>query len=354
MRNVGGGLHYVTTGRVVYYLLSLLRVSDEHDFLRAPVLLHTFAAFEDELLEQCAEPLIKGIGECMRASPAVRQEMATSPDFWDLLHKLHALPVVSAKVFEVLDEMVTQQNPPQQHSITVDNYEKAIALLDDFATAGSVGAADERRRDAAVREKGKGAKMPKSKHKAEVERGAKALTLVQSMTHRVPSFITQSQLEPTEAWTAYWSPIFRSITKQCLNPCRQIRSGAFSALRQALLSDSLLTPDLGQEGRDKEWKAVFDEILFPLVGQLLKPEVFGSDKLGMGETRVQAAQLLCKVFLFYVGGLREWDGFVKLWGNILQVMDRLVNSGQGDTLVSFFLFPGRKWVDDGGLVLMIV
>ena len=332
MRSVES-LHFVTTSRVVYYLLQLLRVSDEHDFLRAPVLLHTFAAFDEELLNQCAEPLVRGIAECMTASPAVRSEMATSPDFWDLLHKMHALPAVSANVFSILEEMMRSPSSSSQSTITPDNYEKAISLLDDFATAASVGAADERRRDLALREKGKGAKLPKGKHKEEVARGTKALSLVQSMTARVPSFIQASQLEPSEAWTAYWSPIFRSVTKQCLNPCREMRTQAFSTLRSALLSDNLLTPDLSAEGRDKEWKAVFDEILFPLIGQLLKPEVYGVDKVGMGETRVQAAQLLCKVFLFYLGGLREWEGLVRLWGRILGVMDRLMNSGQGDTLV---------------------
>jgi brefeldin A-resistance guanine nucleotide exchange factor 1 len=335
LRNVSS-LHYVTASRVVFYLLQLLRVSDEHDFLRAPVLLHAFAAFDDELLEHCAEPLIKGIASCMQASPALRSEMSTSPDFWDILHKLHAIPAVSAQVFRVLEEM----NNPAQNTITADNYEKTIALLDDFATAASAGAADEQRRDQALRAKGKGAKLPKPKHRDEVARGNAALGLVHGMASRVPAFIQQSHLETMEAWTAYWSPIFRSLTKQCLNPCREIRTQAFSALRQALLNKNLLTPDVDDAERDKEWKAIFDEILFPLINQLLKPEVFASDPVGMGETRVQAAQLLCRIFLHYLGPLGEWDGLVKLWGRILGVMDRLMNSGQGDTLVRnlrFFL-----------------
>ena len=94
----------------------------------------------------------------------------------------------------------------------------------------------------------------------------------------------------------------------------------------------MLTPEL--QDRDKEWKAIFDEILFPLITQLLKPEVFGSDPVGMGETRVQAAQLLCRIFLHYLVVLSEWEGMVELWSRILGVMDRLTNSGQGDTLVS--------------------
>ena len=56
--------------------------------------------------------------------------------------------------------------------------------------------------------------------------------------------------------------------------------------------------------------------------------------MGMGETRVQAATLLCKIFLHYLVLLSEWDGMLDLWLKILDVMDRFMNSGQGDSLVS--------------------
>ena len=56
--------------------------------------------------------------------------------------------------------------------------------------------------------------------------------------------------------------------------------------------------------------------------------------MGMGETRVQAATLLCKIFLHYLVLLSEWDGMLDLWLKILDIMDRLMNSGQGESLVS--------------------
>ena len=52
----------------------------------------------------------------------------------------------------------------------------------------------------------------------------------------------------------------------------------------------------------------------------------------MSDTRVQVANLLCKIFLHYLVLLSEWDGMLELWMRILDVMDRLMNSGQGDTL----------------------
>jgi golgi-specific brefeldin A-resistance guanine nucleotide exchange factor 1 len=107
-----------------------------------------------------------------------------------------------------------------------------------------------------------------------------------------------------------------------------VRQLAFSALQRTLLDPDLICSD------PKEWTAIFDKVLFPLILRLLKPEVFSSDRDGMSEMRVQAASLLCKVFLQYLVLLSEWDGMLDLWLKIIDIMDRLMNSGQGDSLVS--------------------
>lgn len=132
------------------------------------------------------------------------------------------------------------------------------------------------------------------------------------------------------AWTAYWSPILKTLAHQCLNPCRTLRQQAFASLQRTLLSADLASPD------HKEWTAIFSEVLIPLITQLLKPEVYQSDPLGMSETRVRAATLLSKVFLHYLvllDGLCEKGEkglFEELWITIVGIMDRLGNSGQGD------------------------
>lgn len=51
--------------------------------------------------------------------------------------------------------------------------------------------------------------------------------------------------------------------------------------------------------------------------------------------RVQASSLLCKVFLQYMVLLSEGEGMLDLWIKIVDIMDRLMNSGQGDSLVSY-------------------
>jgi golgi-specific brefeldin A-resistance guanine nucleotide exchange factor 1 len=187
-----------------------------------------------------------------------------------------------------------------------------------------------------------------SSDNAVVSRGVKAVNLISTMTARIPHLMKQSHLESREgkwlslvtlhktdrsvAWSAYWLPIFQALTTQCTNPCREVRQLAFSSLQRSLLSPELTCSD------HEEWTAIFGEVLFPLILRLLKPEVYSSDRDGMSETRVQAASLLCKTFLQYLVLLSKWDGMLDLWLKIIDIMDRLMNSGQGDSLVSHFPF----------------
>lgn len=316
-------IHHVVISRVVYYLLRLLQASQDHDFLRAHVVLHALSSFEPDLLQRCAGPLLKGIATCIEGPPGLRSAVSNSPDFWTILQALHVLPTAAPQVFHILEDLALSPHA----GITANNYEQFMSLANAFATEGSVGAAEEQKRDRESR-KGKQGKAAKPKHLEEVERGKKAMALVYDMTLRVPAFIQQSHFEATDAWNAFWSPIFRVLTNQCLNPCREIRHQAFNSLQRSLLSKDLASPD------HTEWTKIFDEVLFPLIQRLLKPEVWQRDPVGMSETRVQAATLLCKVFLSYLVLLSEWDGMLELWCRILGICDRLMNSGQGDNLVS--------------------
>ena len=132
-------------------------------------------------------------------------------------------------------------------------------------------------------------------------------------------------------------PILESLTRQSINPCREVRTSALSHLQRLLLLPDLLPP---QSPQTAYWpEIIFDKSLLHLVNELLRPEVFASDKRGMGETRVQAQGLLCKIFLHYLNRLVEEDGgatgqaVLTVWSGILDVLIRLVGSGQRDVVV---------------------
>jgi brefeldin A-resistance guanine nucleotide exchange factor 1 len=324
MRNAAS-YHTIMVSRTMFYLLHLLHASYEKSFLRVPVLLHTISSFKKDLFERSAPLVLQGLNQCIKEPGPLRNEIMTSPDFWVILRKLTANSKAAPTVFEIL-EGVAIGSPP---TIMADNYESAVKLLNDFASAGRVGATTEQTQDSRAR-KGQ-QKPPPKKEKPQVDaavaRGVKAITMIYSLTTRIPVLMKQSHLESKDAWAAYWSPIFEALTTQCTNPCREIRTQAFSSLQRTLLSPELTS------GEHEEWTAIFSEVLFPLILKLLKPEVYSSDPVGMSETRVQAATLLCKIFLHYLVLLSKWDGMLDLWLKILDIMDRLMNSGQGDSLV---------------------
>ncbi|MCJ1385348.1 GDP/GTP exchange factor for ARF [Xylographa soralifera] len=313
--------HSLIVSRAVFYLLSLLSASHDQPFIRAPVILHTISSLDQSMSEKAALPILKGLTSCMRGPRPLRNEMANTPDFWSTIRGLHTIPAAASTVFEILMDIMSDK----PSIISGDNYEFAIQALNDFATAGSAGAVGEQKRDRYMR-RSKTVKSIEPRDSELISHAIQAVTMIWQLSSRVPALIEQSHLERKEAWTAYWSPIFRALSTQCVNPCREIRHQAFSGLQRALLSPELASAD------HQEWTAIFGEVLFPLILQLLRPEVYHSDPLGMSETRVQAATLLCKIFLHYLVLLSEWNGMLELWLRILDIMDRLMNSGQGDSL----------------------
>uniref|UniRef100_A0A0D2Y4Z1 SEC7 domain-containing protein n=1 Tax=Fusarium oxysporum (strain Fo5176) TaxID=660025 RepID=A0A0D2Y4Z1_FUSOF len=282
--------HAITVSRASFYALKLLNIS-------------------------------YGLSLCIEESGPLKREMMTSPDFWAILRALAQRPESAALVFEIL-EKGTAGTPP---AIMADNYEAAISLLNDFASAATPRQPNMQTRSPRPQRPAP-SKQDKKGNAEAVSRGSKAVNMLYNLTDRIPHLMQQSQLESSEAWSAYWLPIFQALTTQCANPCRDVRQLAFSALQRSLLSPELTCSD------PKEWTAIFGKVLFPLIIQLLKPEVFLSDRDGMSEMRVQSASLLCKVFLQYMVLLSEWDGMLDLWIKIIEIMDRLMNSGQGDSL----------------------
>jgi brefeldin A-resistance guanine nucleotide exchange factor 1 len=135
------------------------------------------------------------------------------------------------------------------------------------------------------------------------------------------------------------SPILESLTRQSINPCREVRTAALLLLQRLLLGD-LLPP---QSPQTAYWPdVIFDKSLLHLINDLLRPEVFASDKRGMGETRVIAQGMLCKIFLHCLTRLVDDDALLdghmvtSVWGQILDILIRLVGSGQRDVLVTTF------------------
>lgn len=171
-------LHPLTVSRIVSYLFNLLRLShvctcqridrilfvkltnsqDQH-FLRVPVVLHAISGYDQDVLETVAVPTVKGLSRCISHTGRLRNEITISPDFWSILQRLHQHEEAAPLVFELLESIVHSM----PDIITADNYESAVALANDFVSAGHVGSVDERQRDAHAR-RNKGVKQPKPRY----------------------------------------------------------------------------------------------------------------------------------------------------------------------------------------------
>lgn len=338
-------LHPLAASRVVHYLLELLRYSyvslgllgvltatdkekQNHDFMRAPVVLHAISSFDDTVLDRTASTITQGLASCIATPGPLANEITTSPDFWSILQRLHQHKQEAETVFAILTTLATSS----PSTVTADNFESAISLANDFAAAGSIGSIQEKRKDFAAK-RGHQAKPAREEDVAVVQRANKAISLIYQLSDRVPGLISQSHLERNEAWAAYWSPIFRALCTQCVNLCREVRHRALSALQRTLLSGYVADKE-----QHTEWIAIFDEVLFPMTLRLLKPEVYQIDPVGMNDSRAHAASLLCKIFLRYLDRLVEVGRMKDVWMKVLELLDRLMNAGtEGDALAEAVL-----------------
>jgi brefeldin A-resistance guanine nucleotide exchange factor 1 len=109
--------------------------------------LHTISSFKKDLFDKSAPLVLQGLTQCIKEPGPLRNEIMTSPDFWVILRNLTANPQAAPTVFEIL-EGVAVGSPP---TVMADNYEPAVRLLNDFASAGSVGSTIEQKLDRRAR-----------------------------------------------------------------------------------------------------------------------------------------------------------------------------------------------------------
>lgn len=85
------------------------------------------------MLERHALPIVKGLSKCIDTAVPLRNELTSSPDLWSIMQRLHRHENGAPMVFELLRALVEVY--PQ--AITADNYESAVTLAADFASAGA-------------------------------------------------------------------------------------------------------------------------------------------------------------------------------------------------------------------------
>ena len=122
-----------------------------------------------------------------------------------------------------------------------------------------------------------------------------------------------------------------SLGRQSTSASREVRHTAISQLQRLLLGPHIVFDDQDHDQIDE----IFNRMIFPLMDELLKPQVFLRDARGMPETRLRASALLCKAFMhFEVRENRLQVDIRLLWVQILDLLDRLMNIDKKEQLVS--------------------
>lgn len=107
------------------------------------MVLHTISSFDQSILDKTATTILKGLDKCCEQPSPLRNEITNTPDFWSILKSLKGHSEVASDVFQLIAKAVTSR----PSSVTADNYEDTVSLLNSFAAAGSVGAVIEQKRD---------------------------------------------------------------------------------------------------------------------------------------------------------------------------------------------------------------
>lgn len=78
---------------------------------------------------------------------------------------------------------------------------------------------------------------------------------------------------------------------------------------------------------------LFNRVVFPLLDELLKPQVLMRDPMSIPETRLRACALLCKAFMHFEAREGQRADIRVLWIQVLDLLDRLMNIDRRDQLV---------------------
>uniref|UniRef100_A0ABD2VR02 SEC7 domain-containing protein n=1 Tax=Trichogramma kaykai TaxID=54128 RepID=A0ABD2VR02_9HYME len=135
----------------------------------------------------------------------------------------------------------------------------------------------------------------------------------------------KKQISTSSLWSQAWRPLLQGIARLCCDSRRPVRAAAITSLQSTLLAH-----DFSQLSA-VEWSQCLEQVLFPLLAQLLGP-VAPSDPLGLEETRVRAAMLLSKVFLHHLNPLLTLPGFLPLWLTVLDLLRSYMHADNSENL----------------------
>ncbi|GAA6005362.1 hypothetical protein JCM11491_002672 [Sporobolomyces phaffii] len=299
--------------RVVASLLRLLTEVIKVDELRDSTFLALDAlrSLSPPVLATVAEPLMAGLAKLFTENTSRIQ----SPTEWNLVFALFSVTSQQEAAAKISMELLKQLAAGQLGAgLQAENFASFLQVLGSFASAAPSTSKQQPER---------------ANEDVALQRGLQIVDILRDVQASVPRLIASSPLSPARAWESAWIPLLSAYSQLCLAPARELRQSAIGSLQRTLLAPEILQND------DVDLTVIFSRIFFPLLEELLKPTIFRRDPEGMGETRLRASALLCKIFLQYLAQLQERKGMknmTELWLKILGYQDRFMHSGRRDQM----------------------
>lgn len=308
--------------RAVVCLLRLCHILAQKPSLRDQV----YVSFD--LLANLPPTIANSVGEQVVAGVILivrnNRDIISSQTEWNLvfamLRSTMSHPEAARMSFDLISNLVTD-GPDML--VSLDNFSGLVSLLDNFAMAASALTESHQHRNRQV-------EPLTSSNSLLVDRGKKAIELLSILHKWMVALQQSSELQQTYIWKQLTLPLLTSLGRQSVNAARELRHAAMGQLQRILLGPSLVSLNAAEQSQVED---IFNRVIFPLLDDLLRPQVYQRDPQGMAETRLRGSALLCKVFMHLE--LRETviqADFRLLWIQILDLLDRLMNVDKGDQL----------------------
>lgn len=305
--------------RAVVALLRLCLILAQKKTLRDQVYvsLDLIAGLPPIVANSVAEQIVAGVTLILQ-----NRDIVSSQTEWNLvfaaLRSTTSHPEAARLTFDLVLSFVTDG---QSQWMTPDNFNGLITILDEFANSAG--------QSIMVPQRGRRIPSQPPPNAPPIERGRRAIDIIYDMKRFIAPFAESAGLQTGQVWHQYSLPLALSLGKQSTNPSRLVRHTAISQLQRLLLGPRFVY-DENDHGQVEE---IFNSIIFPLVNELLKPQVQQFDPQGILETRLRSSALLCKAFMhFEVRENRTKSDIRILWIEILDLLDRLINAGKTEQL----------------------
>ncbi|KAG8217297.1 hypothetical protein J3R82DRAFT_5392 [Butyriboletus roseoflavus] len=319
---LSASIHYsvLLIERAVVALLRLALILAQKNTLRDQlyISLDLIANLPPFVANSVAEHVVAGVGLILQHRPSSSTQTEWNIIFATLRSTI-SNPEAARSTFNLVASFASE-GPGQQ--ITPDTFAGLLSTLDDFATAAGT-------LIQLPPPKPRRARQQPTADLPPIDRGRKSIDLIFDLKKIIAPVAESAKLQPEQVWQYYCLPLCSSLGRQSTNPCRLVRNTAINQLQRLLLGPQLVY----DEANHSQVEEIFNSVIFPILDELLKPQVYLLDPQGMSETRLRASALLCKAFMHFEVAQNRRDADIRiLWIEILDLLDRLISAEKSEQL----------------------